>query len=72
MWGFIWAMAAIATAQARPMGAMESASTVSTAATDTRSLAITELNFAAQVVWFVAMTDPISPDAVSKIGRDPA
>ena len=65
-------MDAIATAQARPMGAMGSASTASTAATNIPSHAITGLNFAAPVVCFVAMTDRISPDAVSKIGRDPA
>tara|TARA_Y100000813_G_scaffold17357_1_gene11725 strand:- start:130 stop:294 length:165 start_codon:yes stop_codon:yes gene_type:complete len=54
------------------MDAMESASTASTAAINTRWLAITELNSAAQAVWFVAMTDRISPDAVSRIGQDPA
>ena len=65
-------MAAIATAQAKPMGAMESASTAFTPATNIRSQSITGLNFAVQAVWFVAMTDPISPDAVSRIGMDPA
>ena len=70
--GLTSAMAATATAQARTMGAMGSASTACTAAINTQWLAITGLNSAAQAVWCAAMTDRISPDAVSRIDRAPA
>ena len=65
-------MVATATAQARHMVAMELASIASTAATNIRSRVITGLNFAAQAVWFAATTDLISPEAVIRIGEDPA